>query len=133
MALLADMITRGLMIGPKPAIGDGALGSRKALGRNSVARSGISATGCTRRPNVLNRRPRTVRSQRLRACYKRSGWRVHGRETRLTFYDFRAAPVRHIRATNPIESTFATVRLRTAKSRGCGSDQSILSLVCRWT
>ncbi|MBF0590173.1 MAG: transposase, partial [Magnetococcales bacterium] len=35
----------------------------------------------------------------------------------------------HIRTTNPIESTFATVRLRTAKTRGCVSRQSILSLV----
>jgi putative transposase len=36
-----------------------------------------------------------------------------------------------IRTTNPIESTFATVRLRTAKTRGCVSRQSILSLVYR--
>jgi transposase-like protein len=35
----------------------------------------------------------------------------------------------HLRTTNPIESTFATVRLRTVKSRGCGSRASILSTV----
>ena len=35
----------------------------------------------------------------------------------------------HIRTTNPIESTFATVRLRTAKTRDCGSRTSILSMV----
>lgn len=36
---------------------------------------------------------------------------------------------RHIRTTNPIESTFATVRLRTTKTRGCVSRGSILSMV----
>ena len=38
-----------------------------------------------------------------------------------TFYDFPAEHWIHIRTTNPIESTFATVRLRTAKTKGCGS------------
>ena len=47
----------------------------------------------------------------------------------LAFYDFPAAHWIHLRTTNPIESTFATVRLRTAKSRGCGSRASILSTV----
>jgi putative transposase len=36
----------------------------------------------------------------------------------LTFYDFPAEHWRHIRTTNPIESTFATVRLRTVKTKG---------------
>jgi putative transposase len=40
------------------------------------------------------------------------------RDTLLTFYDFPAEHWIHIRTTNPIESTFATVRLRTAKTRG---------------
>ena len=47
----------------------------------------------------------------------------------LTFYDFPAEHWIHLRTTNPIESTFATVRLRTVKSRGCGSRASILSTV----
>ena len=47
----------------------------------------------------------------------------------LAFYDFPASHWQHIRTSNPIESTFATVRLRTAKARGCVSRQSILSLV----
>jgi len=47
----------------------------------------------------------------------------------LAFYDFPAAHWIHLRTTNPIESTFATVRLRTAKSRGCGSRATILSTV----
>ena len=47
----------------------------------------------------------------------------------LAFYDFPAAHWMHLRTTNPIESTFATVRLRTAKTRGCVSRGSILSMV----
>ena len=47
----------------------------------------------------------------------------------LTFYDFPAEHWIHLRTTNPIESTFATVRLRTAKTRGCVLRTSILSMV----
>ena len=47
----------------------------------------------------------------------------------LAFYDFPAEHWMHLRTTNPIESTFATVRLRTAKTRGCVSRASILSMV----
>jgi putative transposase len=50
-------------------------------------------------------------------------------KARLTFYDFPAEHWIHIRTTNPIESTFATVRLRTAKTRGCVSRASILAPV----
>lgn len=46
----------------------------------------------------------------------------------LTFYDFSGAHWQSIRTTNPIESTFATVRLRTAKTRGCVSRDTILGL-----
>jgi transposase-like protein len=47
----------------------------------------------------------------------------------LAFYDFPAEHWIHIRTTHPIESTFATVRLRTAKTRGCVSRESILAMV----
>ena len=49
-----------------------------------------------------------------------------GREALLAFYDFPAEHWVHIRTTNPVESTFATVRLRTAKTRGCVSRNTIL-------
>jgi putative transposase len=49
------------------------------------------------------------------------------RDTLLTFYDFPAEHWLHLRTTNPIESTFATVRLRTTKTRGCVSRAGILS------
>jgi transposase-like protein len=51
------------------------------------------------------------------------------REELLAFYDFPAAHWIHIRTTNPIESAFATVRLRTKKSRNCGSRDSTLAMV----
>lgn len=51
------------------------------------------------------------------------------RETLLAFFDFPAEHWPHIRSTNPIESTFATVRLRTDKTRGCVSKDTILALV----
>jgi putative transposase len=49
------------------------------------------------------------------------------REVLLTFYDFPAEHWKHIRTTNPIESTFSTVRLRTAKVRGCFSSKTVLT------
>ena len=51
------------------------------------------------------------------------------RASLLTFYDFPAEHWRHIRTTNPIESTFATVRLRTDRTRGCGSRVACLTMV----
>ena len=50
------------------------------------------------------------------------------RESLLTFYDFPAEHWRHLRTTNPIESTFATVRLRTNKVRGCFSRKTVLTM-----
>ena len=47
----------------------------------------------------------------------------------VAFYDFPAAHFQHIRTTNPIESTFATIRLRTKKTRNCVSAKSGLSLM----
>jgi transposase-like protein len=41
------------------------------------------------------------------------------RDSLLAFYDFPAEHWQHIRTTNPIASTFATVRHRTTRSRNC--------------
>ena len=51
------------------------------------------------------------------------------REELLAFYDFLAEHWIHIRTTNPIESTFATVRLRTKRSKNCGSRETTLAMV----
>ncbi len=47
----------------------------------------------------------------------------------LAFYDFPAAHWQHIHTTNLIESTFATIRLRTRKTRNCVSARTGLSLI----
>jgi putative transposase len=47
----------------------------------------------------------------------------------LTFYDSPAEHWKHVRTTNPIESTFATIRLRTAKTKGCLSRKTALAMV----
>ena len=47
----------------------------------------------------------------------------------LTFYDFPAEHWKHLRTTNPIESSFATVRLRTIKTKGCLSRTTALTMV----
>jgi putative transposase len=51
------------------------------------------------------------------------------RESLLAFYDFPAEHWKHVRTSNPIESTFATVRLRTEKTKGCLSRQTALAMV----
>ncbi|PKK89016.1 MAG: hypothetical protein CVV64_16145 [Candidatus Wallbacteria bacterium HGW-Wallbacteria-1] len=52
------------------------------------------------------------------------------RDTLFTFYNFPAEHWSHIRTTNPIESTFATVRLRTKRTKGCGSRIATLTHTC---
>ena len=51
------------------------------------------------------------------------------KDSLFTFYDFPAVHWIHIRTTNPIESTFATVRLRTKRTKGCGSRTATLTMV----
>src|SRR6195256_3331663 len=51
------------------------------------------------------------------------------RDTLLAFYDFPAEHWKHLRTTNPIESTFATVRHRTIRSKGCLSNTTALAMV----
>jgi putative transposase len=51
------------------------------------------------------------------------------RDALLAFYDFPAEHWKHLRTTNPIESTFATVRRRTIRSKGCLSNRTALTMV----
>jgi transposase-like protein len=51
------------------------------------------------------------------------------RDPLLTFHDFPAEHWKHLRTTNPIESTFATVRHRTIRSKGCLSNRTALAMV----
>ena len=157
--LLLDLKQRGLAIDPKVAVGDGALGFWKALpqvfGSTGEQRCWVHKTA-----NVLNKLPkgqqakakaglheiwmaesRTAAEQAFdhflstyEAKYpKATECLAKDRKPLLTFYDFPAEHWVHIRTTNPIESTFATVRLRTAKTRGCVSRNGILAMVFKLT
>ncbi len=53
------------------------------------------------------------------------------RDVLLAFYDFPAEHWKHLRTTNPIESTFATVRHRTIRSNGCLSNRTALAMVVK--
>lgn len=153
--VLLDLKRRGLTIDPKLAVGDGALGFWKALpqvfGETRVQRCWVHKTA-----NVLNKLPKHLQPKAKSDLHQI--WMADTRENArlafdlfvqtyqpkypkaaeclnkdkdalLTFYDFPAEHWIHLRTTNPIESTFATVRLRTAKTRGCVSRASILAMV----
>ena len=51
------------------------------------------------------------------------------REALLAFYDFQAEHWKHLRTTNPIKSTFATVRHRAVRSKGCLSNKTALAMI----
>ena len=154
-SLLLRLKDQGLEHDPKLAIGDGALGFWKALPQvfpsTRKQRCWVHKTA-----NVLNKLPKSQQPQaksNLWEIYRAANqadanrafdrfiqtYRVKypeateclekDRDVLLSFYDFPAEHWAHIRSTNPIESTFATVRLRTDKTRGCVSKESILSLV----
>ena len=64
-----------------------------------------------------------VKYEKLAECLNKD------RDALLTFYDFPAEHWKHLRTTNPIESTFATVRHRTSRSKGCLSNRTALAMV----
>lgn len=153
--LLLRLQDQGLKVAPELAVGDGALGFWKALAQvfptTKTQRCWVHKTA-----NVLNKLPKSQQAQAKSALHeiylaatkddankafdrfiktyeakypKAVECLVKDREALLAFYDFPAEHWVHLRTTNPIESTFATVRLRTDKTRGCVSQDSILSLV----
>jgi len=153
--LLLEVKARGLEIDPKLAIGDGALGFwaavRKVFPSVAEQRCWVHKTA-----NVLNKLPKGLQGkakamlheiwmaqskadaekafdlfiETFQAKYpKAAECFAKDRQVLLVFYDFPAEHWMHIRTTNPIESTFATVRLRTDKTKGCGSRTACLSMV----
>ena len=157
--LLLDLKERGLSVDPKLAIGDGSLGFWKALpqvfGSTRAQRCWKHKTA-----NVLNKLPKGLQAKAKadlndicmaedRATAeqafanfllnyelkypKASECLSKDREPLLSFYDFPALHWQHVRTTNPIESTFATVRLRTSKTRGCVSRGGMLAMVFKLT
>tara|TARA_R110000823_G_scaffold128193_1_gene255791 strand:+ start:26 stop:1279 length:1254 start_codon:yes stop_codon:yes gene_type:complete len=153
--LLTDIRERGLEPSPKLAVGDGALGFWKALSKvfpdTRHQRCWVHKTA-----NVLDKLPKSVQPKvksalheiylaetrdsahkafdstlrRFRDKYPKAMENLEkDRDELLAFYDFPAIHWIHLRTTNPIESAFATVRLRTKRSRSCGNRDTTLSMV----
>ena len=146
---------RGLTHAPRLAIGDGALGFWAAV---DEAWPETLTQRCTvhKTANVLNKLPKCLHAKAKDMLHEI--WRspTHAtankaidmfiktfeakypeataclekdREKLLTYYSFPAQHWKHLRTTNPIESTFSTVRLRTKKTRGSGSRKACLTMV----
>jgi len=153
--LLLDLKRRGLAAAPELAVADGALGFWKALGEvwptTREQRCWVHKTA-----NVLNKLPKSLYAKAKRALQeiwmaatktdavtafnafaasygtkydKAVDCLTKDRDTLLAFYDFPAEHWKHLRTTNPIESTFATVRHRTIRSKGCLSNKTALAMV----
>lgn len=152
--VLLDLKSRGLAAGPKLATGDGALGFWRAMSKlypsTRQQRCWVHKTR-----NILNKLPRSDREaakkrihdiwmagtkeQALRAMnlfvemYQKKQPNaveclLKDREELMSFYDFPAEHWQHVRTTNAIESTFATVQLRTYKTRGFGSRDAAVTM-----
>lgn len=154
MQLLTDLKSRGLNKGPSLCTGDGSLGFWKAITK-VYPNSRRQRCWVHKVANILNKLPKSLQGiakQKLHEIWhadnKTEAERLFNdfigvyegkypkaaqclekdRDVLLTFYDFPAEHWRHICTTNPIESTFATVRLRTAKVRGCFSANTIIAM-----
>ena len=153
--LLLDVKARGLAVDPKLATGDGALGFWKAI-RKIWPKTREQRCWVHKTANVLDKMPKRLQPRakeilhdiwmadtrenanksfdQFIATYKAKYPKAvecltKDRDVLLTFYDFPAEHWIHLRTTNPIESTFATVRLRTKKTKGSGTRTACLTMV----
>lgn len=153
--LLLDVQARGLTIEPKLAIGDGALGFWKAV-RQIWSETQEQRCWVHKTANVLDKLPKSVQPKAkdlLHEIYlapsraeaekafdlflrtyeakypKATECLAKDRKELLVFYDFPAEHWMHLRTTNVIESVFATVRLRTEKTKGSGTRVACLTMV----
>jgi transposase-like protein len=153
--LLLDVQARGLVIEPRLAIGDGALGFWKAV-RQVWPTAAEQRCWVHKTANVLDKLPKSVQSkakEMLHEIYlapsraeaektfdlflrtyeakypKATECLGKDRQELLVFYDFPAEHWLHLRTTNVIESVFATVRLRTEKTKGSGTRVACLTMV----
>ena len=154
LELLLDVKARGLSDAPMLATGDGALGFWKAL-RQVYPSTKVQRCWVHKTVNVLDKLPRSQQPSakamlhevwmsgtkedamkafdRFVATYQAKYPKAveclqKDREELLAFYDFPAEHWQHLRTSNPIESTFATVRLRTYKTKGAGSRAACLAM-----
>jgi len=153
--LLLDIKERGLSTAAELATGDGALGFWAAL-REIYPATREQRCWVHKTANVLNKMPKSIQPKAksmlqniwmaetrkqarkafdlflvtFKAKYAKAvECLMKDRDVLLRFYDFPAEHWVHLRTTNPIESTFATVRLRTRRTKGCGSRMACLTMV----
>ncbi len=153
--ILLDLKRRGLRRGPELTIGDGGLGFWAALPEVFPA-SREQLCWVHKTANVLNKLPKSLHGKckaNLHEMYEAENKKealkslnqfvrlyqdkypkateclLRDKDRLFTYYDFPAVHWIHIRTTNPVESTFATVRLRTKRTKGCGSRTATLTMV----
>jgi transposase-like protein len=153
--VLRDLKARGLKKVPALATGDGALGFWAAAAEE-FPETRSQRCWVHKMANVLDKMPKGVQSKAKSSLHnmymaetKAQAMAAYDEFMRLyeakfpaaceclakdkdvlfTFYDFPAEHWIHLRTTNPIESTFATVRLRTVRTKGCGSRTATLTMV----
>lgn len=153
--ILLDLRRRGLVAGPRLATADGALGFWKAL-REVYPGTREQTCWFHKAGNVLDKMPKSVQSKGKAMIHEM--WQAPSLEeakeaydqfceawadkypkavdclrkdeqSLFSFYAFPAAHWVHLRTSNPIESTYATVRLRTKRTKGCGSRTATLTMV----
>ena len=153
--MLLGLKKQGLEVNPKLAIGDGALGFWKALSEvfpdTKRQRCWVHKTA-----NILDKMPKSIQPKAKSLIHdmymaeteesalksydhfvssyqdkypKATGCLTKDKDDLFTFYSFPGIHWIHIRTTNPIESTFATVRLRTKRTKGSGSRNATLTMV----
>jgi len=153
--LLRNLKRRGVADAPALCVADGALGLWAAM-EQEFPQTREQRCWVHKTANVLNKLPKSLQPKAkamLHAIWmaatkkeaqkafdhflatfeakypKAARCLADDRESLLTFYDFPAEHWVHLRTTNPIESTFATVRLRTNRTKGCGSRSACLTMV----
>ncbi len=153
--LMRNIKKRGLNEAPRLSVGDGALGFWSAL-REEFPESREQRCWVHKTANILDKMPKKIQpraKEKIHEMYmsetkeyaldaykdfidlyqnkypKACECLIKDKDVLFAFYDFPAEHWRHIRTTNPIESTFATVRLRTKRTKGCGSRIATLTMV----
>jgi putative transposase len=153
--LLLDLKRRGLAVGPELSVADGALGFWQAV-EEVWPKSRGQRCWVHKTANVLNKLPKSLQSKAKRSLQeiwmaetkkdalvafdafvetwspkyeKAVECLTKDRDALLAFYDFPAEHWKHLRTSNPIESSFATVRHRTVRSKGCLSNKTALAMI----
>lgn len=153
--VLLDLKSRGLTRPPQLAVGDGALGFWGAL-KEVFPKTRHQRCWVHKTANVLNYLPKTVQAKAKAALHeiwmaptrgeaeraferfvetygakypKAVDCLVKDREALLAFYNFPAEHWVHLRTTNPIESTFGTIRHRTDRAKGCVTRDTMLAFI----